>query len=83
MKKNMRLSKKIDQFLIEDNAPIELEELHVFLIKNISKRKAKKQHELYNNLKLRYYENGITLKKAQIKLDSLNPRFNQSLIRIF
>ncbi len=89
MKKNISVSKKLDQLLIEEDTPIELEELHVVLIKSISKRKeianieSRKHYELYNCLNPRYIENAITPKKALIKLDSLKPRSNQSLIRIF
>jgi len=83
------LKKKMDQLLIEEDTLIELEESPVILIKNLSKGKetanieAKKRYELYECLNTRYFENGITPKEAQIMLDSLNPRFNQSLIRIF
>lgn len=79
----------MDQLLIEEDSPIELEELHVILIKSISKhkqedyKKAKKQYEFYNCLNPRYFENAITPKNAQIKLDSKNLRSNQGLIRIF
>jgi len=79
----------MDQLLIEEDTLIELEESPVILIKNLSKGKetanieAKKRYEFYECLNPRYFENGITPKEAQIKLDSLNPRSNQSLIRIF
>ncbi len=39
MKKKMDVLKKIDQFLVEEYAPIELEELYVILIKSTSKHK--------------------------------------------
>ena len=80
---------KMDQLLIEEDTLIELEELHVILIKDLSEGKetanieAKKLHELYGCLNPRYFENGITPKEALIKLDSLNTRSNQSFIRIF
>ncbi len=89
MKKNMSVMKNMDQLLIEEDTPIELEELHVILIKSISKHKEedykidKKQYELYNRLNPRYFENAITPKEALIKLDSKNLRSNQGLIRIF
>ena len=82
--------KKMVQLFNEENTSIELEKLHVILIKNILKHKEKAnievknlQFELYECLNPRYFENGITPKKAWINLDSLGPRSNQSLIRIF
>jgi len=94
MKKNVSVLKKnMDQFFIEEDNPRELEELYVILIKSVSKHKesakteaknwANKWHELYNNLNPRYFENGVTPKEAQINLDALNPRSNQSFFRIF
>jgi hypothetical protein len=81
--------KEMDQLFSEEDTSIELEKLHVILIKSILKPKekadieAKKQYELYECLNPRYFENGITPKKALINLDSLSPRSHQSLIRIF
>ena len=85
----MRVMKKMVQLFSEENTSIELEKLHVVLLKNILKHKEKaniepkKRYDLYECLNPRYFENGITPKKAWINLDSLGPRSNQSLIIIF
>lgn len=85
----MSVMKKIDRLLIEEHGHIKLEELHVILIKSSSQQKqednnkAKKQYELYKYLNPRYFENAITHKEALIRLDSMKPRSNQSLIRFF
>ena len=91
MERNVSVMKKMDQSFMEEDTLKELEALHVILIKSISKheeeanvegiKQYKQQYELYNCLNPRYFENGITPKDAQIKLDSLNLRSNQGLIR--
>jgi len=87
MKKNVIMMKRLEQYLVKEDSPIELEQLHLILIKNIKKNKekakriAEKQDELYECLNPRYFEHGIRPREALIKLDALFLRNNQSLIR--
>ncbi|MHA1985734.1 MAG: hypothetical protein ACW98D_03750 [Promethearchaeota archaeon] len=85
--------KKLDQYFMEEDTYKELEKLHVTLYQNISKheeeanieamKQYKQQCEFFSCLNPRYLENEITPtpKEASIKLDSLNLRSNQGLIR--
>jgi hypothetical protein len=87
MNKNENVRKKMDQLLIEESAPIRLEELHLVLIKRVLEMKEKaiknaiEQYNFYNSLNPRYNEQHYTPKNAQIKLDAINLRSNQGLIR--
>ena len=79
--------KKMNHLLFEESTPIKLEELHLVLIKNFLEikdrvdKEAQEQYELYNNLNPRYFEEGIRLKDAQLRLEAMFPRSNQGLIR--
>ena len=87
MTKNMSMKKVMDQLLFEENTAFKLEKLHLVLLKRISElqenaeKKAQEQYELFSNLNPRYNEEGLTPKTAQIKLDAINGRSNQGLIR--
>ncbi len=93
MKRNVSVLKKMDQYFMEEDTIKELEELHVILVKSISKHKEdpnieaikqhKQQYELYDCLNPRYFETEITPKNALNKLDLLNLRSNQGLIRYY
>ena len=90
MKRNVSVMKRMDQYFMEEDTIKELEELHVILVKSISKHKEetnieaiKQQYELYDCLNPRYFETGITPKDALNKLDLLNLRSNQGLIRYY
>ena len=66
----------MEQALVKKDVPVEIEELHVILMKKVSKREqedieeAKKQNELYKNLNPRYFEKRISLKEAKTKIES-------------
>jgi len=87
MNKSVSVMKKMNQFLIEESTPIKLEKLHLILLKKISEieeranNEAQEQYELYKWLNPRYFEHGITPKDGYLKLDSMNLRSNQGLIR--
>jgi len=78
LKNKYKRRKKMGQVIEKKENHAELEELFIFLLKKVSKRReedieVKKQYELYNiykNLNPRYFENQITLKDSKLKIQS-------------
>jgi hypothetical protein len=82
----------MNQLIYEEDDPFKLEELHIILIKNAWKdrKKAEKaikqQHNLHSLMNPKYYEHGISLDDAKLKLEAMNrisQRNYQGFIRIF
>jgi len=94
MKNSRSMKSKLKQVTVKEDSRIELEDLHIILLKKTSKleqkdiNEAKKQnelYELYKNLNPKYFEEAIPIKEALKNLDTSDNVFSSrfKIDRIF